>query len=186
MTAINHKRDFSRGKIYKIEPICEYEEGDIYIGSTTQDLLCKRMRDHRDLYKCWKNGKHHKYTSYVLFDKYGVDNCKIVLIENVNASNHDELLSREAYYIRAFSCVNKKIPLRTQTEYYKDYYEDNKESINRKQRESYELKKESHNERHKKYYKLNKEAISEKAKQRYQRKKQETLQNLNNTEIVNI
>ena len=25
------KRDYSKGKIYKIEPICEHDEGDIYI-----------------------------------------------------------------------------------------------------------------------------------------------------------
>ena len=50
MTTTNNKRDFSQGKIYRIEPVCEYEEGNIYIGSTTQDLLCKRMTNHRDEY----------------------------------------------------------------------------------------------------------------------------------------
>jgi hypothetical protein len=25
---------YNNSKIYKIEPICEYDEGDIYIGST--------------------------------------------------------------------------------------------------------------------------------------------------------
>ena len=35
--------DYSRGKLYKIEPICEHPEGDIYIGSTTKKTLAERM-----------------------------------------------------------------------------------------------------------------------------------------------
>ena len=73
-----------------------------------------------------------------MFDEYGVDNCKIVLIENVYASDYDELASREAYYIRTIKCVNKIIPLRTSAEYYKDnnekikeYREKNKEEKTR-------------------------------------------------------
>ncbi len=38
--------DYSKGKIYMIEPTCEYEEGDIYFGSTTRPLS-ERMNGHR-------------------------------------------------------------------------------------------------------------------------------------------
>ncbi len=31
--------DYSQGKIYKIEPIVEHDEHEIYIGSTTQKYL---------------------------------------------------------------------------------------------------------------------------------------------------
>ena len=37
-----------------------------------------------------------KCKSYDLFDKYGIDNCQILLIEKVNATCKEELLSREA------------------------------------------------------------------------------------------
>ena len=127
MTTTNNKRDFSQGKIYRIEPVCEYEEGDIYIGSTTQDLLCKRLRNHRNGYNLWKNGIGNRCMSYVLFDKYGMDRCKILLVENVNASSLDDLKSREAYYIRTLKCVNKCIPLRTQAEWRKDNKDKTKE-----------------------------------------------------------
>ncbi len=30
--------DYSQGKIYKIEPIVEHKEHEIYIGSTTQNI----------------------------------------------------------------------------------------------------------------------------------------------------
>ena len=49
--------NYNNGKVYKIEPICEHEEGEIYIGSTTKDYLSKRMVEHRNKYKMYKSGK---------------------------------------------------------------------------------------------------------------------------------
>ena len=97
--------NYNNGKIYKIEAINGKPE-DIYIGSTTL-LLCKRMAQHRE----------GKCSSKILFEKYGVENCKIILIENVNVNTKEELLQKEAFYIRSLECVNKQIPLRTKKEY---------------------------------------------------------------------
>ena len=52
--------NYSNGKIYKIEPICEHNEDDIYIGSTTKQYLSQRMDKHRSDYKRWQQGKCHK------------------------------------------------------------------------------------------------------------------------------
>ncbi len=71
-------KDYSNGKIYKIEPICEHDESDIYIGSTTQPLLSQRMSKHRGSYYHWKKGKGVLITSYILFEKYGIENCEII------------------------------------------------------------------------------------------------------------
>ena len=49
--------NYNNGKIYKIEPIVDHDEGDIYIGSTTKHYLSQRMDKHRGNYKSWKNGK---------------------------------------------------------------------------------------------------------------------------------
>jgi hypothetical protein len=88
--------NYSNCKIYKIEPICEHDEGDIYIGSTTKDYLSKRMVAHRSLYKRCKNSKEINYcSSYKLFDKYGIENCNIYLLENVSANSKDELLAQK-------------------------------------------------------------------------------------------
>ena len=46
--------NYNNGKIYKLEPICEYEEGNIYIGSTTKEYLCQRLATHKRDYKQWK------------------------------------------------------------------------------------------------------------------------------------
>ena len=57
-------KDYSQGKIYKIEPTVEHDEGDIYIGCTTQRLLSQRMSKHKNEYKNWKEGKRNSVTSY--------------------------------------------------------------------------------------------------------------------------
>ena len=115
--------DYSRGKIYKIEPIVEHEEQEIYIGSTSLKYISSRMAFHKTSYNRWKSNTHGKIMSFDLFDKYGFDNCVITLIENVNANTKEELLQKERHYILSMKCVNKFIPLRTQ----KAYYINNKE-----------------------------------------------------------
>ena len=109
--------NYNNGKIYKIEPTCEYDAGDIYIGSTTKKLLSSRMAAHKHHYTQHKEGLFNKLTSFEIFDKYGLDNVKIILLESVNANTRDELLEREAYYIKEFKCVNKIIPTRTLKEW---------------------------------------------------------------------
>ena len=109
--------NYSNGKIYKIEPI-NGEDGDVYIGSTTKEYLSQRMATHRGNYKFYLKGKGTTITSFKLFDKYGVDNCQILLLEAVNANSKDELHVREAHYIKTLDCVNKCIPLQTYREYY--------------------------------------------------------------------
>ena len=118
----NNKRimtnKYSSGKIYKIES----NVGDkIYIGSTVKKLLCDRMTGHRYDYKKWKNGdKQRIYKSFEMFDEYGLENCKIVLIENFPCNSRDELTSREAHYIRNTTCINRYIPDRSKEEYRND------------------------------------------------------------------
>ena len=118
--------NYSNSKIYKIEPIVEHDEGEIYIGSTTKKYLSQRMDNHRLCFKSWKSGKTNKLTVFDLFDKYGIDNCKIYLLESVIAISKDELLAREGYYIKTLKCINRCIVGRTR----KEYYIDNKDKIN--------------------------------------------------------
>lgn len=125
--------NYSNGKIYKIEAI-EGENHEIYVGSTTKQYLSQRMVEHRGQYARWKKpeSSYPKVTSFILFDKHGVDNCQIVLLENVCCNSRDELTSREAHYIRTLKCVNKGTPHKSRKEYYQDntarikeYYQDN-------------------------------------------------------------
>jgi hypothetical protein len=121
---------YENGKIYKIEAI-NGEVGDIYIGSTTQKYLCSRMTKHRSDYK-------RKLTrSYKIFDKYGLDNCIITLLENVNCRSKDELIARERFYIETLQCVNKKIAVRTM----KEYREMNREKLKESRKMNYNVEK---------------------------------------------
>jgi ribosomal protein S27AE len=78
-----------------------------------------------------------------LFDNFGVDHCRIILLETFPCQSKDELTSREAFYIRSMPNVNKIIPHRTRAQ----YREDNQEDILRKRIEYYEINKDSINKR---------------------------------------
>ena len=168
--------NYSFAKVYKIEPITGGVEGDVYVGSTTVPLLSTRMSQHRCNYKRWTEGKQGKLTSYILFEKYGVDNCQIVLLECVNANNKDVLFARERYWIQSLRCVNKYIPGRKRPEYDQDtketrslvskkWYDANKDDRNIKCKLYDKEHSESIRIRRKQYYLDNKELIMERQKQ---------------------
>ena len=139
MTTINYKN----GKIYKIEPICEHDEEDIYIGSTTKQYLCQRMTAHKRDYTKYKKGKYGKTSSFILFDKYGINNCKIILLELVEANSKDELRIKEAYYIKTLKCINTRKPIRSidDIKEYKEQIKDAKKEYDKIYREQKKLKK---------------------------------------------
>ena len=165
--------NYNNGKIYKIEPICEHEENEIYIGSITKQYLSQRMDEHRRKYNSWKEGKANYVTSFSIFDKYGVVNCGIVLLESVNVDSKDELHAREKHYIKTLKCVNKFIPNRS----IKEYYIDNKEVLCEKARiyrDQNDIKivqyriehKEETKETNKKYHNEHRESLLLKMKER--------------------
>jgi hypothetical protein len=107
--------NYSKSKVYKI-----YSNlgNKIYVGSTTKDYLSQRMTKHREDYNLFKNGKKDRTTNvYLIFDEYGIDNCKIELLEEKECQNKDEKNRLEGKYIRELECVNKIIPDRTKKEY---------------------------------------------------------------------
>jgi len=97
-------------KIYKIVPCDETaDENDVYYGSTEKHYLCSRMNGHKSDYVNWLDKKRLKNcASFSLFDKYGFDNCKIVLLEEFefDAITKYQLRHREADYIEQNPCVN--------------------------------------------------------------------------------
>ena len=96
------------------------------------------MDKHRNNYNCWKlNDKGSHTRSYDLFDKYGLENCKIYLIENFPCQTINELHAREGHYIKTLKCVNKLVAGRTMKEYKQVYYVENKSQIAEKHKEYY-------------------------------------------------
>ena len=78
--------------------------------------------------------KRNCITVFKLFDKYGLNNCRIELEETFPCHNIDQLLAREGEYVRNTDyCINKQINGRT----FKEWYEDNKEQLQEKQKQYY-------------------------------------------------
>jgi hypothetical protein len=152
--------NYANGKVYKIEPTVEHDKNDVYYGSTTKQYLSQRMENHRSSF----NRKTGMCSSKILFEKFGVENCVIVLLESVDAKSNDELKAVEAKYIINNGCVNQRIPLRTQKQYMKIYYDDNTEKINEKIKQYRLENKDKINEYHKMYNNNNKDTINKKNK----------------------
>jgi len=115
-------KNYKKGKIYRIYCLVG-EEGDEYIGSSCRDYLCQRWGQHRSGYKSWKQGKTHKCNSYDLFDKYGLDNCIVELLEEYPCDNVEQLRLKEGEYIKQRMCVNKSVAGQLPAEYQKIYME---------------------------------------------------------------
>lgn len=108
--------NYQDGKIYKIWDV-GYTK--CYIGSTIEELS-KRFSKHKVKYKGYKLGKYIFTTSFLLFDEFGVENCKIEWIENYPCNSKKELEARKGQIQRETTCVNKHIAGRNKQEYYKD------------------------------------------------------------------
>jgi len=156
------KGDYANGRIYKIEPICEHDENEVYYGSTCQ-ILCKRMDKHRNNYKCWLNGSKIYASSYTLFQKYGVENCNIYLVELYPCETKEELHAREGYHIKNNKCVNKIVAGRTRKEHYEDTKEILLEQRKPYKKEYYNSNKQEISINRKDYYKKNSEMIKQRS-----------------------
>ena len=147
--------NYANGKIYKIETICDHDEGDVYIGSTTKEYLSQRMSKHKSSYNKWLSSNANKTSSFDLFQKYGVENCQIVLLENCPCESKDQLHARETYYVKALKSCNKNLPKRSA----KEYRDDNNEIINAKKREYRQLNKVFMKQKDHEIYEKNKDKI---------------------------
>lgn len=122
---------YENGMIYMIE---SPSAGLCYYGSTCMPLA-KRLYNHRKDYERYRNGTYHFVTSFKVLD---YDDHKIILVEEVKCESKQQLIAREAYYIRNHECVNKYIPDRTK----KEYEADNKEKIKERMKQYREHNKE--------------------------------------------
>jgi hypothetical protein len=147
-------RDYQQAKIYCIKVNTE-EEYLPYVGSSCKRLLSQRMNQHRQDFDKWKKGKYGFLSSFTLFEKFGIENCYIELVELFPCKCNDELRKKEREYIDKIKCVNMDRPFRTKEEAIqqkKNHAEENKIEIAEKRAEK---------------YRANKEEIAEKKKEKY-------------------
>jgi hypothetical protein len=162
--------NYQNSKIYKI---VDLNEEMVYVGSTCQKYLSFRMAQHRQSYK-----REEYCSSHEIFNKYGMENCKILLLENYPCNNREELCKREGEFIKQLNCVNKRIAGRTEKEYRdnnkdkvrgykKEYYQYNKDKI----KDYREANKDKRREYMKDYFEVNKDKRREYQKKYYLKKK---------------
>ena len=95
--------DYKLAKIYKI--VCNVT-GLVYVGSTCEPALARRLAVHKSDYKRYLNGKYPYVTSFKVLEN---NNYTILLIESLpNCTSRDELHKREGYYIKRLTNVNKR------------------------------------------------------------------------------
>ena len=122
------------GYVYKIVEKCN--DTALYVGSTTQ-TPARRWDGHKSNSKT----RHSKVYNYL--NEHGIDNFKMVVLEHVTFENKIELTRLEEEYRlklkptlnmrRCFSGVDYENL--SKPEYYRQYGEDNKETIEKKRRE---------------------------------------------------
>ena len=130
------------GLIYKIE----LTENNIYIGSTKQ-TLCKRQSQHNNALKTQPHQKLYKSCI-----ENNITNIKCVWVADVTFNNIAELRMVEEKYRKELNANLNTIKCYT-SEDRKEYYKNNKDTINKKQKEYYENNK----NKKKEYYEKNKE-----------------------------
>ena len=123
--------------------------------------MSRRFSKHKHKYKKYIEGGDKHATCYDLFDEYGVECCKIELIEFCQCETKDELLRREGQIIKNTDCVNRCVAGRTDRE----YYEDNYDFIKLLQKQYYNNHKEKIKEYKKQYYENHKKDLLQKRKE---------------------
>ena len=150
-------KNYQNGKIYQV---VDKSYQLCYIGSTI-DKLNQRFNSHKSKYKRYNNGIQGFTTVYNIFDEYGVENCKIELLEYYPCITKEDLTAREGHYIKNTQCVNKTIMGRTN----KEYRQDNKDRINAKYNEWKNNNQEHLKEYKATHYQENKDHYSQKGKE---------------------
>jgi hypothetical protein len=155
MTELNR---YARGKIYKIvSDSCD----DIYIGSTCEPTLARRLAGHVGDYAKYLRGTYKYISSFQILER---GDYSIVLIKEYPCENKAQLFSKERYYIDKYKdvCINKVKNVGLKLELgIKEY----KRRYNIKYNEENSDIVKEHN---KKYYAENSDKIKEKVKKYYQ------------------
>ena len=168
-------RDMSKyqnGKIYKIVDV-GYNK--CYIGSTCESLS-QRMARHRYAYNGFLRNTCKLMTSFHLFKEFGVENCKIELIELLPCESSMELRKREGHYIKNTECVNKIIAGRSVVEYEEEEKETRRERGKQSKKKQYWERPEYFKEKVRFYNESHKEEQKKRDKAHYEKNKQVILQ----------
>ncbi len=134
-----------KGFIYKIEPNIKLDENDVYYGSTTYKTVKQRYKIHCDNYKKYLNNDEYDYCScFILFDKYGLNNCNVFELEEINNTSF-KIKEKEKEYFDIYPNINIRKPtksLEDDKKYHENYRKENRDNILKINHNYYENNKE--------------------------------------------
>ncbi len=145
---------YQESKIYKI---IDNTNGNVFISSTCEPNLARRLAEHVSKYRRYKQGNYNYVSSFEILKN---ENYSIVLLENYPCNNKDELRARTRFHIdNEEQCINLHMPIRHEFEI---------KDVRREQKHQFYLE---HKEIYKQNYELNKEHLKEQFKERYDKNK---------------
>ncbi len=158
----------TKGIVYRV-----YSElGPLFYLGCTKKTPEERLKGHIKDYL--RQGLLMNKTSKLLFKEYGVENCKIEVLEEYEYNEKRDLILREGYYQRLHmdnpNMVNRQIEGRSKEQWYLDNkqktldrikknYENNKESKIKYQKEYNQENQNKIKEYQKEYRELNKDKL---------------------------
>jgi len=163
------KTDYSKTIIYKLVKNDDYNNENIYVGSTTN--FVKRKCGHKRSC-CNENKKEYNRKVYqIIRENGGWENWKMIEIEKYPCADNNEAHAREEYWrgefnarlntIRAFRTEEQKI------EYKKQHYTENADKIKEQVKQYQTENADKIKEYKKKYHTENTDKIKEYQKQHY-------------------
>jgi hypothetical protein len=159
--------DYSKTIIYKLVHNEDYDNANIYIGSTTD--FVKRKYSHKISCNNEKDKSYnHKKYPYIR-ENGGWNEWNMIEIEKFPCNDGNETRAREEYWRSHFNAqLNMTRPYITEEQrkqYQKEYYDSNKDIILEKCKKYTEINKDKIAERSKGYYQNNKDKILEHSKE---------------------
>ena len=93
-------------RFYTIDSVFSDVNEPVYIGATTKKYLSQRMPAYREAYKNFKAGQGPYNGVFDIFNKFGIENCRILLLEKYPCDNINELQAKKQHLIDTTRCVN--------------------------------------------------------------------------------
>ena len=145
--------DHSNTIIYKLVHKEDYDNANIYIGSTTDFI--RRKNNHKNCCNSVTNRGYNDKKYQYIRGNGGWDCFNMIEVEKYNCNDGNEAKAREEYWRCHFnSKLNSRKAYRTdeeRKEQMKEYYEQNKGKISEQQKEYYENNKDKILEQQKEY-----------------------------------
>ena len=168
--------DYSNTTIYKLVKNDDYDNVNIYIGSTTDFI--RRKNKHKSCCNCVTNKAYNDKKYQYIRDNGGWDCFNMIEVEKYNCNDGNEAKAREEYWRCHFNAqlntIRAYITDIERLERDKLYRGDNKDKISESKKQYYEAHKDNILKQRKEYYETHKDRLIEYMKKYKYNKKNKT------------